>query len=190
MRWNRLVLVTLALSVTAGCGVENGTVVVIDTSMGPIKAELFDDSAPITTKNFLKYVDDKHYDGTIFHRVIPTFMIQGGGFDVDFKPQLGGLAPISNESFNGRSNKRGTLAMARTNLPNSATDQFFINVVDNAKLDRNSVPGNEGYAVFGKVIDGMAVVDKIRDVKTTKRGDFDDVPAEPVIIKSIRRVKS
>jgi cyclophilin family peptidyl-prolyl cis-trans isomerase len=167
---------------SSGCG-SNNTVVVMDTSMGPVKIELFDDDAPITVKNFLKYVDDKHYDGTIFHRVIAGFMIQGGGFDEMGRPKPAG-PPIKNESYNGKLNKRGTIAMARTNDPHSATDQFFINVADTAHLDRGPGPGKEGYAVFGKVIDGMNVVDKIEHVKTNR----EDIPVEPVIIKSIRRM--
>jgi cyclophilin family peptidyl-prolyl cis-trans isomerase len=159
----------------------------MDTSMGPVKIELFQDKAPVTVKNFLAYVDEKFYDGTIFHRVIANFMIQGGGFQPDMQEKIT-QAPIRNESFNGLSNKRGTLAMARTNDPDSATAQFFINVDDNARgLDR--APGNAGYAVFGKVIDGMEVVDKIRDVKTANRGGHQDVPVEPVFIKSIRRIE-
>jgi cyclophilin family peptidyl-prolyl cis-trans isomerase len=176
-------LILTAVLAALGCGSAN-TVVVMDTSMGPVKIELFDDSAPITVKNFLKYVDDKHYDGTVFHRIIETFMIQGGGFDVNGKEKLARAMPIKNEAFNGKLNKRGTVAMARTGDPNSATDQFFINVVDNAFLDRQPGPGKEGYAVFGQVIEGMDVVDKIKKVKTKA----DDVPVEPVIIKSIRRV--
>jgi cyclophilin family peptidyl-prolyl cis-trans isomerase len=174
----------MTLAVT-GCGSPN-TVVVMDTSMGEVKIELFDDDAPMTVKNFLGYVDSKHYDGTVFHRIIQDFMIQGGNFTPEGKEKRSG-APIKNESHNGVLNKRGTLAMARTDDPNSATDQFFINVVDNKMLDRNT-SGKDfqpGYAVFGKVIGGMDVVDKIRMVKTGPN----DVPLEPVVIKSIRRVK-
>jgi len=152
--------------------------------MGPVKMELFDGVAPITVKNFLKYVDDKHYDGTIFHRVIDGFMIQGGGFGLNLKEKLARGIPIKNEAYNGKSNKRGTLAMARTGDPDSATDQFFINVVDNGSLDRKPGPGNEGYAVFGQVIEGMEVVDRISKVKTNAK----DMPLEPIIIQSIRRL--
>jgi cyclophilin family peptidyl-prolyl cis-trans isomerase len=181
---NFVVLLILATVLAgAGCGSSN-TVVLMDTSMGPVKIELFDDNAPISVKNFLKYVDDKHYDGTVFHRVIGNFMIQGGGFDVSGKEKLARGMPIKNEAYNGKSNKRGTIAMARTTDPNSATDQFFINVVDNDNLDRANAPDKAGYCVFGQVIDGMDVVDKIKKVKTKA----EDVPVEPIIIKSIRRV--
>ena len=163
-----------------------GPVVLMETSMGDIKIELDPQKAPITVKNFLEYVDKKHYDGTIFHRVIGDFMIQGGGFTPDMKEKDNDF-PIKNEAGNGLSNTRGTIAMARTNDPHSATDQFFINVVDNStKLDR--MPGSAGYAVFGKVIDGMDVVDKIRKVDTRDFMGHGDVPVEPVHIKSVRRV--
>jgi cyclophilin family peptidyl-prolyl cis-trans isomerase len=163
-------------------------VVVIETSMGTIKAELYQEKAPITVKNFLGYVDDKFYDGTIFHRVIGNFMIQGGGFEPEFK-QKKTKAPIKNESANGLSNKRGTLAMARTPEPDSATAQFYINVVDNDGLDKANASDGVGYCVFGKVIEGMDVVDKIKDVKTTGRGGrpLPDAPLKDVLIKSIRR---
>jgi cyclophilin family peptidyl-prolyl cis-trans isomerase len=168
-------------------------VILIDTSMGPIKVELFDDKAPITVKNFLSYVDDKFYDGTIFHRVMGRensgrdFMIQGGGFEPSMK-QKKPNAPIKNEADNGLSNRRGTLAMARTNDPDSATSQFFISVADNRKsLDRS--PGNFGYAVFGQVLEGMDVVDRIKAVRTGPRGGHGDVPLEDVMIKSVRRVE-
>src|SRR5947209_9725896 len=151
----RLLFVTSALLVTAFLGDARAQgknpVVVIDTSVGKITAELFADKAPITVKNFLRYVDEKHYDGTIFHRVIPDFMIQGGGFDPGMKERKETHAPIQNEAGNGLSNERGTLAMARTNDPNSATDQFFINVKDNANLDRARAQDRVGYAVFGRV---------------------------------------
>ena len=160
--------------------------VVITTSMGEIKVKLESEKAPISTANFLKYVEKKHYDGTTFHRVIPTFMIQGGGHLPDMKERET-LAPIKNEAKNGLSNLRGTIAMARTNEVDSATSQFFINVVDNKKLDH--VDNNRyGYSVFGEVSGGMDVVDKIRDVKTTTKGEYGDVPVEPVLIKSVRLV--
>jgi peptidyl-prolyl cis-trans isomerase A (cyclophilin A) len=151
------------------------------TSAGDIVVELDAAKAPKTVDNFLQYVKDGHYDGTIFHRVIPGFMIQGGGFKPDLvqKPTR---APIPLESRNGLSNQRGTIAMARTNVPESATSQFFINVVDNAMLDQaNSRDGN-GYAVFGKVVDGMDVVDKIRAVPTASSGMHQNVPVTPVLI--------
>jgi cyclophilin family peptidyl-prolyl cis-trans isomerase len=161
-------------------------VVVMETSMGTINLELFQDKAPITVANFLKYVDARHYDATIFHRVISDFMIQGGGFEPGMNPKRAKFAPIRNEANNDLGNERGTIAMARTNDPNSATDQFFINVLDNTrKLGPN--PKSAGYAVFGKVIEGMEVADKIRRVKTRTVGDYEDVPVEDVVIKSIRR---
>ncbi len=174
------------------------TVVVMDTSMGTIKIELADDKAPITVKNFLGYVDDKFYDNTIFHRVIADFMIQGGGFTAKDHVEKKTNDPIKNESNNGLLNKRGTIAMARTNQPNSATAQFFINVKDNDFLDRAKARDGIGYAVFGTVIEGMDVVDKIRAVKTgkgsfvVKTGEkvpFGDAPVEDVVIKSIRRAE-
>ncbi len=152
------------------------------TSAGDIVVELDREKAPKTVDNFLQYVKDGHYDGTIFHRVIATFMIQGGGFKADMT-QKPTRAPIPLESRNGLSNARGTIAMARTSEPNSATAQFFINVVDNPMLDQpNSRDGN-GYAVFGKVVAGMDVVDRIKDVPTTSAGMHQNVPATPVTIK-------
>jgi cyclophilin family peptidyl-prolyl cis-trans isomerase len=159
--------------------------IVITTSMGPIEAELYPDKAPVTVKNFMEYVKKKHYDGTIFHRVIPTFMIQGGGFTPDMKEKATG-AGISNEGGNGLKNERGTLAMARTSDPNSATAQFFINVKDNGFLNREQSQDGAGYAVFGKVTKGMDVVDKIKDVPTTTKGPFENVPTKPVVIQSIK----
>jgi peptidyl-prolyl cis-trans isomerase A (cyclophilin A) len=161
--------------------------VVIDTSMGKIKVELYQEKSPVTVKNFLRYVDEKHYDGTIFHRVIADFMIQGGGFEPGMKKEKETHAPIENESSNGVANERGTIAMARTNKPNSATAQFYINVKDNPGLD--TTPMKVGYAVFGKVVEGMDVVDKIRRVDTGNHLGHDDVPLEDVLIKSIRRVE-
>ena len=186
----RFALLTLLLGVVAwlpalGQSEKNPTVV-MDTSMGKVTIELFEDKAPVTVKNFLQYVDDKHYDGTIFHRVIADFMIQGGGFEAGMKEKRT-RDPIKNEAGNGVSNKRGTLAMARTNNPDSATAQFFINAKDNPFLDRSA--GQAGYAVFGKVTDGMEVVDKIRRVETANRGGHGDVPVQDVVIRSIRRAK-
>lgn len=183
-----LAAVCLMIGVAGSAKAEN-PVVQIETSLGNIKVELFQDKAPITVKNFLGYVEDKHYDGTIFHRVIPTFMIQGGGF----KP---GMAEkdtkeaIQNESANGLSNLRGTLAMARTPRPHSATAQFFVNVKDNTFLDKNKAQDGFGYCVFGRVTEGMDVVDKIKAVATATKGDHENVPTEDVVIKSIRRVES
>jgi cyclophilin family peptidyl-prolyl cis-trans isomerase len=160
--------------------------VLMETSMGNVKIELFQSKAPITVKNFLAYVDNHHYDGTVFHRVIGDFMIQGGGLRPDLTEKTT-LPPIRNESSNGLYNESGTIAMARLPDPDSATSQFFINVADNRA--RLPPPGREGYTVFGRVIDGMDVVDKIRQVRTASRGPHDDVPVEPVVIKSIRRVE-
>lgn len=158
--------------------------VIINTNLGNIKIKLNSDKAPISTENFLKYIEKKHYDGTVFHRVIPTFMIQGGGHLPDMN-EKDTLAPIKNEAKNGLSNKRGTIAMARTNEINSATSQFFINVVDNQKLDYYDY-NHYGYAVFGEVIEGMDVVDTIRDVKTTTKGNYQNVPVDTVMINSVR----
>jgi cyclophilin family peptidyl-prolyl cis-trans isomerase len=161
-----------------------GVQVVIETSKGTIEAELNREKAPITVDNFVKYAKKGHYNGTIFHRVIPGFMIQGGGFtpDMNEKPTD---APIKNEAENGLKNDRGTLAMARTGDPNSATSQFFINVVDNEGLNRPN-PDGHGYAVFGKVTKGMDVVDAIVAVPTGTRGGHENVPNEPVTIKSVK----
>ncbi len=188
----RYLLLGLTLGVLAAlpaCAQAKNPVVAIDTSMGTIKVELFEDKAPITVKNFLNYVDKRHYDGTIFHRVIPGFMIQGGGYTSDLKEKKTN-DPIKNESFNGLSNQRGTIAMARTPRPDSATAQFFINTVDNDFLDKSKARDGVGYAVFGKVIDGMDVVDKIRNVKTNgDQGEpMPNKPIEDVVIKSIRVV--
>jgi peptidyl-prolyl cis-trans isomerase A (cyclophilin A) len=138
--------------------------------------------APKSVENFLQYVKDGHYDGTVFHRVISGFMIQGGGFDADMK-QKATRAPIALESRNGLSNARGTIAMARTMVPDSATSQFFINVVDNPRLDAANSPDGNGYAVFGKVVAGMEVVDKIRAVPVGDKAGHQNVPQQPVVIK-------
>jgi peptidyl-prolyl cis-trans isomerase A (cyclophilin A) len=156
-------------------------VVVLETSLGPIKVALDRDKAPLSVENFLQYVRSGHYDGTIFHRVIPSFMIQGGGFDAGMK-QKATKPPIKNEAGNGLKNRRGTLAMARTNDPDSATSQFFINLKDNTALDYGM--RNAGYAVFGEVVEGMDVVDRIAAVPTTARPPHADVPRMPVVIKS------
>ncbi len=163
-------------------------VVTVKTNLGSFKVELDAEKAPVTVENFLKYVDDKFYDGTIFHRVIGSFMVQGGGFTRDMQ-QKPTKPAIKNEAKNGLSNVRGTIAMARTNDPDSATAQFFVNVVDNAFL--NPGPRGPGYAVFGKVVSGMEVVDKIKAVKTgmNAKTGMPDVPVEPVVIESVRRDK-
>jgi peptidyl-prolyl cis-trans isomerase A (cyclophilin A) len=167
----------------------NNPVVVMETSLGTVKLELFQKEAPISVKNFLDYANSGYYDGTIFHRVIPNFMIQGGGFTADVKPKPGSKAPIKNEAGNGLKNDRGTLSMARTMMVDSATAQFFINVVNNDYLNhRDDSPQGFGYAVFGKVIEGMDVVDKIAAVKTVRKG-FPDVPETTVVIKSVKVLK-
>ncbi|MHB9138639.1 MAG: peptidylprolyl isomerase [Victivallaceae bacterium] len=160
--------------------------VTIKTSMGDIKVKLFDKEAPETVKNFLQYIADGHYKNTIFHRVISGFMIQGGGFDANFN-QKPTRSPIKNEADNGLSNKRGTVAMARTSDPHSATAQFFINVADgNNFLDfKAATPREYGYCVFGEVIAGMDVVDKIKNVATGEKNGFKDVPLEDVVILDI-----
>jgi peptidyl-prolyl cis-trans isomerase A (cyclophilin A) len=176
-RW----LLALALAV-AGAPAAIAQKVKLATSMGDIVVQLDADKAPKTVANFVQYVKDGHYDGLIFHRVIPTFMIQGGGFDVDMK-QKPTRATIPLESRNGLSNMRGTVAMARTNVPDSASSQFFVNVVDNAFLDAANARDGNGYAVFGKVISGMEVVDKIRDVPVGDKAGHQNVPQKPVVIK-------
>ena len=159
------------------------TKVKIETSMGEITVQLFPKKAPVSVANFLKYVHEGYYDGTIFHRVIPSFMIQGGGFTKNFAQKIT-RAPIINEANNGLHNTVGTLAMARTNDPHSATSQFFINTVGNSFLDYSS--SNHGYAVFGKVIDGMDTVKKIEFTPTGYKGGMRDVPKAEIIINSIK----
>ena len=160
-----------------------------DTSKGIMVIELYPDKAPQTVQNFLAYVDAGFYDGTIFHRVIPNFMIQGGGFTADMN-QKPTNAPIKNEADNGLQNQRGTLAMARTSDPDSATGQFFINSVDNDFLNfKSKTPQGWGYAVFGKVVEGLEVVDAISAVETGTRGMHRDVPLEPVVVNSAKRLK-
>lgn len=160
-----------------------GTKVKLTTGMGDIELELFDKETPVTVRNFLDYVKSGHYNGTIFHRVIDGFMIQGGGMDADMN-ELDTEPPIKNEAHVAPSNKRGTVAMARTNVVDSATAQFFINLVDNDFLDHKSKsPSGYGYCVFGKVTKGMNVVDKIGKVETRPYGYHDDVPVEPVVIE-------
>lgn len=161
------------------------TVVVMETNMGAIEIELNEEKAPITVKNFLAYVDSKFYNGLIFHRVIDNFMIQGGGYDEKMKEKAT-KAPIKNEASNGLRNDTGTIAMARTADPNSATAQFFINVSDNSSLNYPS-PDGHGYAVFGKVTSGMHVVNRIKKVKTGDLNGHQNVPMDPVIIKSVKR---
>jgi peptidyl-prolyl cis-trans isomerase A (cyclophilin A) len=155
-----------------------------ETNQGNFTVELFEKEAPVSAANFLKYVDDGFFDGTIFHRVIPGFMIQGGGFTEDMA-QKRGQPPIKNEADNGLKNKRGTLSMARTNDINSATSQFFVNLKDNDFLDHSK--GNVGFAVFGRICDGIEVIDKIAAVETARRRGHEDVPVEAVIVASARR---
>jgi peptidyl-prolyl cis-trans isomerase A (cyclophilin A) len=160
--------------------------VLMKTSLGEIVIELYPEKAPKTVENFLKYVDDGFYAGLIFHRVIGNFMIQGGGFDKDMK-QKPTRDPIPLESRSGLKNDAGTIAMARTSVPDSATSQFFINTVNNASLNHPNPDGN-GYAVFGKVVSGMETVEKIAKVKTGRSGPHGDVPTDPVLIESVSRV--
>lgn len=157
-----------------------------ETSHGDFAVELFEKDAPLSAANFLQYVDDGFFDGTIFHRIVSGFVIQGGGLTADFD-QKQTRPPVKNEATNGIRNERGTLSMARTNDIHSATSQFFVNLVDNAFLDHNS--GNYGYAVFGRVTEGMDVIDKIAKVKTGRRKGYTDAPMEDVVIKSAKRVE-
>ena len=186
MPFRHLLLLLTLVCATALAADDGNPKVLLDTSEGPITLELKAKEAPISVKNFLDYVKAGFYDGTIFHRVIPNFMIQGGGFTPDMQ-QKDTREAIKNEATNGLLNKRGTVAMARRAEPNSATAQFFINLVDNNFLDHQeeSMAGY-GYAVFGTVTDGMAVVDKIGAATTTSDGPFADVPARPIVIKSAK----
>jgi peptidyl-prolyl cis-trans isomerase A (cyclophilin A) len=157
-----------------------------ETSHGAFTVELFPEQAPITVENFLRYVDDGHFDGTVFHRIVPNFVIQGGGLTADFANKKT-RAPITNEANNGLKNGRGTLSMARTSDINSATSQFFVNLKDNEFLDHG--PRDYGYAVFGRIADGMDVIDKIARVRTGTRKGYQDAPLEDVVIESARRVE-
>jgi cyclophilin family peptidyl-prolyl cis-trans isomerase len=156
-----------------------------ETSHGPFTVELFAKEAPVTVENFLRYVDDGFFDGTIFHRIVPGFVIQGGGLTADFSNKQT-RAPISNEAKNGLKNTRGSLSMARTSDINSATSQFFVNLTDNAFLDNSA--RDYGYAVFGRVTEGMDVIDKIAKVSTGRRKGYTDAPLEDVVITSARRL--
>ncbi len=158
-----------------------------ETSLGDFTIELFEKEAPESVANFTRYIDEGFFDGTIFHRIVPGFVIQGGGFTEDMT-QKKTKPPVKNEADNGLKNKRGTLSMARTNDINSATSQFFVNLKDNDFLDHSR--GNFGYAVFAKVTEGMDVIDKIAAVETGRKRGFDDVPVAAVTMKSVRRVKS
>lgn len=159
--------------------------ILMSTSLGDIKLELFADKAPITVENFLRYVNEGFYDGTIFHRVIGDFMVQGGGFTPEMS-QKKGHAPIKNEADNGLSNEPYTIAMARTSDINSATSQFFINLADNTFLDHGK--RDFGYAVFGKVVEGTDVIDKIAEARTGNRNGHGDVPLEAIVINSVRQI--
>ncbi len=187
MRWT-LSLALAATLLSGAAEAKDKPRVELDTTLGKIVLELDPAKAPVSVENFLKYVDSGQYDGTIFHRIISSFMIQGGGFTAEFVKKPAGQ-PIKNEGKNGLKNLRGTVAMARTSHPDSATAQFFINVVDNKGLDYPR-PDGHGYAVFGKVVSGMEVVDKIRAVPTGRGGPFSrDCPKTAVVIKTARRVK-
>ncbi len=204
----RVLVVLGAMAVFAGCASSGGSggssevaavavptetsfeYVRLETTLGDIVIELDPDHAPITVANFLHYVDTGAYDGTIFHRVIPGFVVQGGGYNTDLV-ELSSGDPIALEWPNGLSNSRGTIGMARDAAPDTATRQFYVNVADNARLDRSrEVSGGAGYAVFGRVVDGMHVVDLIRDGKTTslESMDMEDVPVEPVVLIGARRM--
>ncbi len=175
-------LIVATLAMCGAAGAVDAPRVRLQTSMGDIVVELYPDKAPKTVANFLAYVKSGFYDGTIFHRVIDGFMIQGGGFTTGFEEKQT-RAPIENEAGNGLQNTRGTIAMARTSDPHSATAQFFINVADNAFLNHTADTGRGwGYCVFGKVVEGMDTVDRIRKVPTGSRGSFEDVPQTPVLI--------
>ena len=184
MRFGIILALVFALCIPPAAfgGLSDNPQVIMETSKGTIVLEVFPDEAPETVKNFLQYVRWGHYDGTIFHRVIPDFMIQGGGFSPDMKRKNTEM-PIQNEATNGLKNKRGTVAMARTPDPHSATDQFFINTKSNSFLNhKNTTTKGWGYTVFGKVVEGMDVVNAISGVKTAKKGMMGDVPVEPVKI--------
>ena len=188
----QILLAVLILAIIAGTSMGQESAVsnpqvVMETSKGEIVLELYPDKAPLNVKNFLDYIDAGFYSGTVFHRVIPGFMLQGGGFSRDMQKKST-LIPVKNEAFNGLKNDRGTIAMARTQDPHSASSQFFINTVDNAFLNHKSqTTAGWGYAVFGKVIKGMEVVDAISKVQTGTQGRFRDVPKTPVEIIKVRR---
>ena len=188
----QILLAVLILAIIAGTSMGQESAVsnpqvVMETSKGDIVLELYPDKAPLTVKNFLDYIDAGFYSGTVFHRVIPGFMLQGGGFSRDMQKKST-LMSVKNEAFNGLKNDRGTIAMARTQDPHSASSQFFINTVDNAFLNyKSQTTAGWGYAVFGKVIKGMEVVDAISKVQTGTQGRFRDVPKTPVEIIKVRR---
>lgn len=181
-----IMLVSGLFVVSAGAAGKN-PIVLMETSQGKVTIELFQKESPLSVKNFLSYVKEGFYNGTTFHRVIPGFMVQGGGFTANMNQKSTGK-PIKNEAANGLKNDRGTLAMARTGDPDSATSQFFINLVNNSGLNRPQ-PDGHGYAVFGKVIEGMDVVDRIAGVRTGVRMGMRDVPLDPVEIKVVKVLK-
>ena len=183
-----LILCFVVFSVVAGTARAANPVVAVETNHGTFKIELFEDKAPGTVKNFLKYAEDKHYDGTVFHRVISDFMIQGGGFEPGMKEKKSREA-IKNESSNGLSNLKGTIAMARTGEPDSATAQWYVNVKDNTFLDKAKARDGVGYCVFGRVTEGLDVIDKIKAVDTGTAKGFENVPTTDVVIKSVKVVK-
>ena len=172
-----------ALTFFSSSVIAANTLIELDTSLGKIEIELYNDKAPISAKNFEAYTKDNFYNGTIFHRVIPGFMVQGGGFDANMKEKENERVSIPNEGNNGLSNKRGTLAMARTSDPDSARSQFFINLVDNQFLDRSA--NNAGYAVFGEVKTGMDIVDGMAKVPTGWKGSHQNVPQTPIKINNV-----
>jgi cyclophilin family peptidyl-prolyl cis-trans isomerase len=184
----RILLIILSAGLLMTTPVFALDLVVIETNYGDMTIELDTEKAPLSVANFLAYADSGHYSDTIFHRVIKNFMIQGGNFTAEMVPKKTG-AQIKNEASNGLRNLRGTIAMARTNVVDSATSQFFINLKDNAFLDhKNTTPNGYGYAVFGKVVKGMDVVEKIGASPTHTYRQFSDVPVEPVVIRSVKRV--
>ncbi|WP_293267146.1 peptidylprolyl isomerase [Neptunomonas sp.] len=187
-QFKKLLLITSVLlfsQVSSADSTSTNPIVVLETSVGSITLELFENEAPATVENFLRYVNEDGYVDTVFHRVISGFMIQGGGFTEDMKKKTV-HEPIKNESTNGLSNKRGTIAMARTQNPDSATNQFFINLVDNLNLD--AVGNRAGYTVFGEVIKGIEVIESIGKVKTTTRSRYRDVPTQPILILSTKQL--
>ena len=193
---NLILIFLLSLTITSSYGVskiennesEDTTLIKIYTTQGEIELKLFDDKAPETTKNFILYAEAGKYNGTIFHRVIKDFMIQGGGHLPDLS-EIATESPVVNESNNGLSNKKGTIAMARTSDPHSATSQFFINLKDNDFLDKKNAPDNYGYCVFGEVTNGIDIVEKIGESQTGRNGMYDDVPMETVLIEKVEIIK-
>ena len=193
---NLILIFLLTLTITSSYGAskiennkhEDTTLIKIYTTQGEIELKLFDDKAPETTKNFVLYAESGKYNGTIFHRVIKDFMIQGGGHLPDLS-EIATESPVVNESNNDLSNKKGTIAMARTSDPHSATSQFFINLKNNDFLDKKNAPDNYGYCVFGEVTNGIDVVEKIGEVQTGRNGMYDDVPMETVVIEKVEIIK-